>query len=175
MHVTGHEGQVWTIVFSRDGARILSASEDRTAVIWDAVNGKKIRTLTGHNAAVLSAAFSPDGQRIVTSSSDRTTRLWNAASGAELVQLAGHTGPIASAASSPDGARIVTGSYDQTVRLFDASKTTGDYIALAKVAIPRCLFEDERRTIYIAAVPNRPVWCDKKWPFTSKQAQSAEQ
>ena len=65
--------------FSPDGKRIVTASEDKTARLWDAETGKQIgEPLKGHTDSVLSAAFSPDGKRIVTASDDKTARLWDA-------------------------------------------------------------------------------------------------
>ena len=54
--------------FSPDGTRIVTASWDKTARIWDAATGKEITVLRGHESQVCSAAFSPDGTRIVTAS-----------------------------------------------------------------------------------------------------------
>ena len=63
--------------FSPDGKRIVTASFDKTARIWDAASGKPIgEPLTGHADVVRSAAFSPDGGRIVTASYDKTARIW---------------------------------------------------------------------------------------------------
>ena len=60
---------VWSAAFSPDGKRIVTASSDKTARLWDAESGKQIgEPLTGHTDAVMSAAFSPDGKRIVTAS-----------------------------------------------------------------------------------------------------------
>jgi hypothetical protein len=63
--------------FSPDGQRIVTASHDMTARIWDAATGKSIAALEGHIRAVHSAAFSPDGQRIVTASEDNTAHIWD--------------------------------------------------------------------------------------------------
>ena len=53
--------------FSPDGARILTASDDKTAKLWDAGSGKLIASFA-HQHAVNHAAFSPDGARILTAS-----------------------------------------------------------------------------------------------------------
>jgi WD40 repeat protein len=64
--------------FSLDGARIVTASADNTARLWDAATGQPIVVLKGHDGIVISAAFSPDGARVVTASRDGTARLWDA-------------------------------------------------------------------------------------------------
>ena len=63
-------------VFSPNGKRIVTASWDGTARLWDAATHQPTAELTGHKDNVNSAAFSPDGKRIVTASTDRTARLW---------------------------------------------------------------------------------------------------
>ena len=73
----GHKGAVWSASFSRDGARIVTASDDNTARAWDAASGKEIAALKGHEGIVTSASLSPDGARIVTASDDNTARVWD--------------------------------------------------------------------------------------------------
>jgi hypothetical protein len=113
----------YSAAFSPDGARIVTASKDKTARIWDAATGQPIgKPLKGHLGAVLSAAYSLDGRRIVTASWDKTARIWDAATGEQIgPPLKGHRGSVSSAAFSPDGKHIVTASDDRTVRLWDAA------------------------------------------------------
>jgi hypothetical protein len=63
--------------FSPEGARVVTASGDKTARLWDAATGKQVAVLRGHDDLVRSAAFSPDGSRVVTASEDKTARLWD--------------------------------------------------------------------------------------------------
>lgn len=78
--------QIMYVNFSNDSHRIVTASYDRTARIWDVETGKVSGTLRGHSAFVNSAAFSPDGTRVATSSGDGTARIWDATTG-ELAPL----------------------------------------------------------------------------------------
>jgi WD40 repeat protein len=59
--------------FSPDGTRVLTASADGTARLWD-LSGRRIATFAGHADAIEDAAFSPDGRWIVTASGDGTAR-----------------------------------------------------------------------------------------------------
>ena len=117
----GHGTSVNSAVFSPDGARVLTASYDNTARLWDAASGQELRVLRGHEHQVNSAVFSPDGARVLTASDGNTARLWDAASGQELRVLRGHECSVYSAVFSPDGARVLTASADNTARLWDAA------------------------------------------------------
>ncbi|MBX7222312.1 MAG: SUMF1/EgtB/PvdO family nonheme iron enzyme [Blastocatellia bacterium] len=117
----GHNGFVQAARFSPDNRRIVSASADLTAKIWDVASGQELRTLTGHQDVVKSVAFSPDGKKIVTASFDGTAKVWDADSGQLLVTLSGHIGHVNSAAFSPDGSRIVTGGLDRTAKIWDTA------------------------------------------------------
>ncbi len=124
--LTGHTAEVDSVAFSPDGKKIVTASDDKTARIWDVSTGQCLHTLEGHTNWVWSAAFSPDGKKIVTASEDNTAKIWDASTGQCLHILEDHTCGVRSAAFSPDGKKIVTASEDNTVRIWDA--ITGEYL-----------------------------------------------
>ena len=57
--------------------RVVTASLDKTARVWDAATGKPLTSPLEHQDKVVSAAFSPDGTRVVTASLDNTARMWD--------------------------------------------------------------------------------------------------
>jgi hypothetical protein len=116
-----NSGPVTHAAFSPDGTRIVTASHDRTARVWDAATGALLATCAGHLGEVNHAAFSPDDTRIVSASHDRTARVWDAATGAPVATCEGHQSEVCRAAFSPDGTRIVTASDDRTARVWDAA------------------------------------------------------
>jgi WD40 repeat protein/serine/threonine protein kinase len=111
----GHTDAVVSVAFSRDGKRLLSASFDKTARLWDVESGKELKSFLGHSWWVWSAAFSPDEERVVTASQDGSAIIWRTETGARIAQFLEHRGPLYSAAFSPEGDRVVTGGYDKRV------------------------------------------------------------
>ena len=165
----GHENYVASAAFSPDGKRIVTASDDKTARLWDGEPGKPIgEPLEGHEDRVVSAAFSPDGKRIVTASWDKTARLWDGETGKPIGEpLKGHGDRVLSAVFSPDGGRIVTASDDNTARLWKIFANTQELVSHAKVGIPRCLTTAQRNTFFL---PPEPLpWCIEmeKWPYNT--------
>ena len=114
-----HRDVVNDAVFSPDGLRILTASRDNTAKLWDAASGKLIASFA-HQDGIIHVAFSPDGGRILTASADNTAKLWDAASG-KLIASFAHQDRVSDAVFSPDGERILTASADNTAKLWDAA------------------------------------------------------
>jgi WD40 repeat protein len=76
-----HELVYQSAAFSPDGTRVVTASFDGTARIWDVATGAPVGTPLRHEKWVMSAVFSPDGMRVLTASLDGTARIWDAASG----------------------------------------------------------------------------------------------
>ena len=57
--LSGHERAVSSAAFSPDGQRVVTASADNTARLWDAASGKSLAVLSGHEDAVLGGGVQP--------------------------------------------------------------------------------------------------------------------
>jgi eukaryotic-like serine/threonine-protein kinase len=158
--VAGHGDRIRSIAFSPDGHRLVTASVDQSARVWDTTTGRQMLLLSGHSDGLRSVAFSPDGLKIVTGSRDKTARVWDAQTGRELMRLEGHTEWVTSAAFSPDGRRIITGSFDSTAIIWDAGsgrqllKLTGHSDRVTGAAFS----PDSKRIVTASADKTARIW-----------------
>ncbi|MEP7124113.1 MAG: patatin-like phospholipase family protein [Byssovorax sp.] len=139
----GHRRPIVGIGWSDDGSRLVTASQDMTARIWQAASGvfqMSLRSIKGH---FVSAIFRPGSVKILATGDDLgSIAVWNAETGEALTSLFGHTGTILDARWSPDGARLATASTDATARLW-APEATGQIAYLGHA--------DARKALLIAA------------------------
>ena len=77
-HLKAHTASVTSVAFSPEPepTRVLTGSEDYSAILWDAKTGQEILTLKGHSQEITSVAFAPDGKTALTGSQDGTAILW---------------------------------------------------------------------------------------------------
>jgi WD40 repeat protein len=113
------------VAFSPDGGRVVTASWDETARVWDARTGKPLTEPITHLDHVVAVAFSPDGERILTASGDCTARVWDARTGKPLTKPLRGQSAIIAAAFSPDGTRVVTASRDGATRAWELPLDNG--------------------------------------------------
>jgi WD40 repeat protein/serine/threonine protein kinase len=81
-----HSSGITDVMFSSDGTRLVTASFDQTAKVWDAETGQALLTLN-HPDGLWDARFSPDGTRLATAGLDGVARLFTVDLD-ELVELA---------------------------------------------------------------------------------------
>jgi WD40 repeat protein len=101
-----HRGVVHQAEWSTDGRMIATASEDKTAKIFDAQSGRLVFTLA-HRDKLVRVSWTPDGKRLVTAGRDGTADIWDSETGQRLLTLE-HEGPLSFALWNADGTRLVT-------------------------------------------------------------------
>jgi len=72
----GHTAPIQSAFWSEDGNWFITASEDKSATVWNAGTGKAEVVLRAHSAEVRFASIAPDGRHVMTVSKDGTIWIW---------------------------------------------------------------------------------------------------
>ena len=116
----GHTDKVYSVVFSPDGTKLASASNDGTARIWDIATGEAIREFKV-DAGLTYAVFDPSGTHLSISTRNGHILTFDVSDGTLAHDLAAHDTAIWWLAYSPDGSRIASASSDMTARVWDSA------------------------------------------------------
>jgi WD40 repeat protein/serine/threonine protein kinase len=117
-----HGGWVYSLEFSPDGTRVLSAGLDKTARIWDANTGRQLQTYTRHQHAVALARFRPDGRHVVSFDDHGTVRIWDSTDRRDLDEFVVGSYTFSwgnDVALRPDGLEIAVRAPAGTIHLWD--------------------------------------------------------
>jgi WD40 repeat protein len=115
----GHDDAVIHASFDRTGGKVLSASFDTTAVVWDSSTGQELRVLR-HSAPVIRAWFTSD-KTAVTATLDGVIALFDTDSGDQKT-TSGSLGRFL--AFSPDRSSVAVAADDHTVKLYGVGSWT---------------------------------------------------
>jgi curved DNA-binding protein CbpA len=122
-HITafcGHSGAIRSLVFTPDGERLISGSDDKTIrshklnVSAPLVLG---RGNLKHVASITALVLSPDGKVLVSGSADKTVKIWHLGQNSDPFTLTGFASKITSLDISPDGKNLAVGSLDKNIRI----------------------------------------------------------
>ena len=136
------------IAFSPDSQRVVTASLDGTARLWNARTGQPLARAMMHDDHVNDVRFSPDGRRLATASRDKTVRLWDAATGQPLTESLRHNAPVAQVRFHPGGQRLIASTEPGTARIWDAPDFP---------APPPAWLAQLAETISLAELPTDPL------------------
>ena len=117
--IVGQHSEDIRSVFLLDDDRVLTASDDGTAAVWDA-KGDLEWIFNGHDGAVTSAISDAEGRRVVTTSADESVKLWDLEAQQRLTVLSGLKGYAIQAEISPVSRHYLT-IDERRVDLWDAS------------------------------------------------------
>ena len=139
--------------FSPDGQTLLTASNDKTAILWSTKNGERLNTLK-HPYAVTLTAFSPNGQNYVTTSRSKTANLWTKKSGMLQQIKLHHDKAIEYVTFSPDGKSLLTTSSDNIAVLWSTINGEKLYSFKHSDVINHASFSPDGKSIVTASWDN---------------------
>jgi RNA polymerase sigma factor (sigma-70 family) len=124
--LNGKREVVWSLLFTRDSKRLVSAHQDGYVRFWDAATGAKVREYQAHYGIVGRMALSPDGKTLATTAwvsgaEDCSVRLWETATGKPLVRHPGPQAAVRFFAFSPDSKRVATASHEGALHVWEAA------------------------------------------------------
>jgi WD40 repeat protein len=101
------------VLWSRDGSRLFSGSDDETISCWNSDTGERIgHPWTGHKGSIRSLSISPDGSILASASFDQTVRFWNATTGNPAKQQLQHDEQVNAVRFSPSGESVASAGWD---------------------------------------------------------------
>jgi len=128
----GHAAKVNEVLFSSDGAKLISVSDDKNIHIWDTGSGELIRTIRtfsgqGFSGRIYCAALSPDDRFLAIGGyfEENEIRIIDLNRGAEVVLLKGHQNVISRIRFSSDGLQLLSAGNDNTIRLWNLKYEAG--------------------------------------------------
>lgn len=122
--LAGHTQSVTALRFTKDGARLVSGSQDQSIRVWNVSDGATLGNLYVAQPVNALALASADTQ-VAVAGTDQAIRLYALPSGPDVLAAEpsgawdGHSQPvIALEAFGADGSQVLSGSEDGTMRLW---------------------------------------------------------
>ena len=138
---SGHEQDIYSLDFSRNGRHIASGSGDRTVRVWDVETNQEILNMAIEDG-VTTVAISPDGQFVAAGSLDKSVRVWDARNGyivERLDGMEGHKDSVYSVAFAPNGRDLVSGSLDKTIKMWELGNTSSGMMSAQSARGGKCV------------------------------------
>ena len=146
----GHNHFISSLALSSDSKKLVSASWDKTARLWDIQSSSTQQIFKGHNKDLLAVTFSHDERLIFTGSMDNTLKYWNNQGEDKFTQQ--FKGWISCILNIKKGKEhyMAVGSWDSSVTIFGS-----EYNILRKIegndyAVTSLSCDDEGDFLFIA-------------------------
>ncbi|GAA0891561.1 hypothetical protein GCM10009122_12400 [Fulvivirga kasyanovii] len=134
INTQGHSGKIYNILFSPDGEKIISVSEDKTIRVWNSKTAELINKFeseigNGPEGMLYASAISPDGKTLavggypVNTEKENYIIIIDLEKGKQIATAIGHTNVINSLDFTGDGKYLASGSDDGTIRVWKVDNT----------------------------------------------------
>src|SRR5262249_54102791 len=116
--------------WSRDGRTLVTGSDDKTAMVWDAVSGRPVGKPFTHPGSVNAVQWTPDGRRGGTPAHGQAPGGRGGGGPGPGARALARAAWIYLAQPSADGERIVTADWDWNLVLWDVPTTPASGVPL---------------------------------------------
>ncbi len=116
----GHTDIVWSVAFSADTTRLVSAGSDGDLKVWETASGALLTNLAG-SRVLHTVAFSPDGKILASGGRDFTVTLRDASSFEVRHVLQRHVDAVRALAFSTDGHHLASSGEDKQILIWDTT------------------------------------------------------
>lgn len=113
-----HREQVWSVVLSSDGNRLVSAGGGGEVALWDANHMKFLKWVSRGGSTITSVTWLGATGLIGAASLDGSVRVWDVKTGRELRNCCAHRERIWSMAADPDRSIVMTAGADGSARFW---------------------------------------------------------
>lgn len=131
----GHEGSVLSASFSNDARKVMTYSDDKSAIVWDAETGEKVSRIIPDKGNIVGVTFSPDEKFVAINELDDelagTVTIWDVSGGdpkktdlRQIINKDGLVDTIYNAQFSSDG-KLLLAAGESGVRVWKWDAVTG--------------------------------------------------
>ncbi len=121
----GSAERILSLAYSVDGKLLIAGggtpAQFGEVQVWDAKNGKLLRSARVTSDTVFGASLSPDGSKIAVGGTDNSVHMIETASGKELYKISNHENWVLATVFGIDSKRFVSASGDRAAKLIDAA------------------------------------------------------
>jgi WD40 repeat protein len=158
-----HKAKINAVLFTPDGDRVLSASDDTTIRVWNWRTGQVLQTLVGHEGAVTDLQLLSDGLRLLSAAEDGRVRAWDFRTGQNLATYVNLDIPVSALAVNEQQEQLALAAAGrilildlETRRLIQDWEAHGD-------TITRLLWNEEQRCLLSASLDGTvKIWDVKR-------------
>ncbi|MBS1117947.1 MAG: WD-repeat protein [Deltaproteobacteria bacterium] len=144
------------VVWSLDGKRLWTGTDDGRVLELDVATGKLTATLRPHTTEVLVLALAPDGTRLASCGQDGQAFVWTIAD-RHPNRLAGDG--VRDLGWTPDSTRIVTAGRDPAVRVLELATDRVTLLAGSKAGVNKLAVSPDGSSIATAGIDGKVrVW-----------------
>lgn len=121
-----HKGCVTSAEADWRAMRALTASYDRTLILWDLESAKALCSLEGHRGVIMGVALGWCAGLAMSCAADAALLLWDLSSGSIVSEMRGHTGTVRDLDVDWVRCRALSASSDKSVGLWSFEATLVD-------------------------------------------------